>query len=390
MTEKLFWKDPYLTHFTARVMGQVQLEGSTGVELDQTCFYATSGGQPNDLGTLNGAAVKDVRFQSERLLHVLSEPLQTENVVGMIDWKRRFDHMQQHSGQHILSAAFYKLFGAETSSFHLGTESCSIELNQPSLNETQLRHAQTVTNEVISSATPVSVFFLDPAKAQQVALRKQPDVGENLRIIQIGEFDLSPCSGTHVRNAAEVGMVFVTGSEKIANGIRVSFLCGLRVIRQYQEDLSVLKNLSKLLTTSFELLPESVKNLQLQAKDLRKENEQFRQAALKDEATQLLQATAEWKGQKLMISAWERPYSEVRFLAQKLLEHPGIVGALASISDRRIVFFRNRDCAVEIRPVFQNFLDKWGIKGGGPPHFMEAGGFETQPDFEVRLRSLFG
>src|SRR5262249_14507085 len=171
MTEKLFWKDPYLTHFSARVIDQIPLEGSTGVVLDQTCFYATSGGQPNDLGTLNGAAVKDVRFQNEQLFHVLGEPLQKQNVDGVIDWKRRFDHMQQHTGQHILSAAFYKLFGAETSSFHLGNESCSIELNQPNLNEAQIRQAQTVANEVISSATPFSVFFLDPANAQKVALR---------------------------------------------------------------------------------------------------------------------------------------------------------------------------------------------------------------------------
>jgi alanyl-tRNA synthetase len=131
MTEKIFWKDPYQKEFTSNVLEQFAVPDGNAVVLDRTCFYATSGGQPNDTGKLNVAEVKDVRIEDGKLLHVIDQQLTTNEVSGKINWSRRFDHMQQHTGQHILSAAFYRLFQAETSSFHLGDLFCSIESCDP-------------------------------------------------------------------------------------------------------------------------------------------------------------------------------------------------------------------------------------------------------------------
>ena len=389
MTEKLFWKDAYQTRFSARVVEQFPVAEGAGVVLDQTCFYATSGGQPNDLGTLNGQPLIDVRVEGEKLVHVLSNLISHEQVEGVVDAKRRRDHRQQHSGQHILSAAFFRLFQAETSSFHLGDEYCSIELNKPGLTETQIRQAEQVSNDVIFSGISVDAFFIEPDQAGKYPLRKQPDVGENLRIIRIGDFDLSPCSGTHVKNTAEVGMVFVTGFEKISGGTKVSFLCGARIAGQYQKDLAVLKDLSKTLTTSIALLPESVRGLQSQIKDLRKENAQHKEGRLKAEAMKMLMNSESWNGHHLIISVSDRPYQELRYLAQKLAEQPGSVGALVSTSENRAVFFRHTMLTINLKSIFQEFLSKTSAKGGGAPHFLEAGNIAASSSLDPMVRSLF-
>jgi alanyl-tRNA synthetase len=389
MTEKLFWHDPYQTKFKATVLEQFPVPDGHAVILNQTCFYATSGGQPNDLGTLDSVSIKDVRIEDGRLLHILTAPLPADTAEGVLDWQRRFDHMQQHTGQHILSAAFYRLFQAETASFHLGEDFCSIELNQPNLAEEQIKQAEQLTNDIIFGATPVTAFFVDPERAIDFPLRKQSDLTESLRIIQIGDFDMSPCSGTHVKNAGEVGMVFIYGYEKLSQSMKITFLCGNRVHTKYKKDLAVLRNLSKTLTTSFELLPDSIAKLQSQLKDLRKQNNRLKEDTLKAEVADLLKQSENWNGKHRLIRIWNRPYEEIRFLAQKLSNEPRVIGIFASIMDKRAVFFKNPSVDVDLRPIFQSFLSKTGTKGGGPSHFMEAGGIQNVADLESVLPALF-
>lgn len=389
MTEKLFWTNPYQTEFSAAVVDQFPSEQGHAVVLDRTCFYATSGGQPHDTGLLNSLPVRDVRTEDDRILHIVPSRVDATNVNGVIDWTRRYDHMQQHSGQHMLSAAFYQLFQAETSSFHLGVEECSIELNNPNLKDSQVREAEQLANEVILSAKEVKSFLIDPEKAKDYPLRKKSDLTEALRIVQFGDFDMSPCSGTHVRNTAEVGAIFIYGFEKLSQTVKVTFLCGNRVRTRYHTDLAVLKSLSKTLTTSFDLLPASVNKLLSQIKELRKENMQMKEGKLKAEAMQLLVKAEDWYGKHLMIACWKRPYDEVRYLAQRLSEQGDIVGAFASVEDDRIVFFKNKNLNFDLRAVFQDFLMASGAKGGGAPHFMEAGNFAVATGLEQLLNQLF-
>jgi len=389
MTEKLFWVDTYLTEFSAIVEEQFPTADGHALILDRTCFYATSGGQPNDLGTLNSLAVRDVRFEKDKLLHILDKPLQGSSVQGKIDWVRRFDHMQQHTGQHILSAAFYNLFQAETSSFHLGEDYCSIELNRPNLSRLETQRAEDQANSIIFGATPIQTFFVDPERAKEYPLRKQSDLQEALRIVKIGEFDLSPCSGTHVRNSGEVGMIFIASLEKLSQTLKVSFLCGNRVAKHYHSDLDILKQLSKHLTTSAELLPESLVKLQEQLKETRKELTRLKEEQWKQEALQLYSKAADWRGMKFILKTWKRPYSELRFLAQRISEQPEAIGALVSLDEGRAVFFKNAQNDFNLRAVFQRFLQMHSVRGGGPSHLMEAGGFQASDAFDAQLRALW-
>lgn len=385
MTEKLFWNDPYQREFSATLQEQFPVPDGNALVLDRTCFYATSGGQPNDHGVVNEAAVKDVRIENGKLLHITQHPIGSKTITGKIDWDRRFDHMQQHSGQHILSAAFFRLFKAETSSFHLGELFCSIELNKPELKEAQTIQAEDLANEVITSATPVSSFFVDPAKAQDYPLRKQSDLTESLRIIKIGDFDLSPCSGTHVRNAGEIGSVFIYGFEKLSGSVKVTFLCGKRVRMLYHRDLLILKDASKKFTTAVESIPESISRLQTQIKDLRRENMKLKEARLNAEAMELLNSSE----RKLFIQVWDRPFEEVRYIAQRLSEQPEAFGAVVSKSEQRGVFFKHKDVQFDLKPLFRRFLEMTNGKGGGPPHLMEAGNLELSKDSQNLLQSIF-
>lgn len=389
MTEKLFWNDPYQTEFTASVLEQLEAPDGAAVVLDRTCFYATSGGQPNDLGAINSVAVRDVRVESGRILHILERPLDASTAAGVVDWKRRFDHMQQHTGQHILSAAFFRLFHAETSSFHLGEQYCSIELSKPDLKENQIREAEQAANDVLFAALPVKSFFVEPERAAEYALRKQSDLAESLRIIQVGDFDLSPCSGTHVKNTGEIGAIFIHGFEKLSQTCRITFFCGNRVRAHYHREAAVLKSLCKSLTTSVELLPDSVAKLLAQTKELRKENLQLKEKRLKAEAMELLVKSEDWNETHLLVRCFDRPYEEVRYIAQRLSEQAGVLGAMASMPDKRAVFFKHPGIAFDLKAAFASFLSATGARGGGPAHFLEAGNLPSQPGLEQQMHSLF-
>jgi len=341
------------------------------------CLHSQRGGQ--------FLPVKDVRFENKKLIHLLEKQIDDTEIKGTIDWKRRFDHMQQHSGQHILSAAFYRLFEAATSSFHLGIDFCTIEISKPNLSEQQIRQAEDVANEVITSARNVRVFFADPAETETLNLRKDPQVLEDLRIIEIPDFDRSPCSGTHVNNTGEVGQIFIYGFEKLSQTLKITFLCGNRIRNRYSRDLNVLKKLAKSLTTGIELLPDSVINLQNQMKDLRKEISWLKEERLKTEAQELLQQAGE-----RIIKVWDRPYQDVRFIAQKLSESENIYGALASTTENRVIFFKSKNNNRDLKAAFQQFLAGSGAKGGGPPHLMEAGGFKSSDRLEEQIIEALG
>lgn len=389
MTEKLFWNDPYQTEFTATVQERFAAPDGPAAVLDRTCFYATSGGQPNDLGELNSVRVKDVRVEDGKIVHVLERELAEDSVSGKIEWRRRWDHMQQHSGQHILSAAFFRLYHAETSSFHLGEQYCSIELSKPDLNEKQLTQAEQLANDIVCSAMPVQSFFVEPGRAGEYPLRKQSDLAESLRIIQIGDYDLSPCSGTHVKNTGEIGVIFIHGFEKLSQTCRITFLCGNRVRSQYHQEVAILKALSKKLTTSVELLPDSVTKLLSQVKELRKENTQLKEKRLKAEAMELLVSSETWHDMHLLVKCFDRPYEEIRYLAQRLAEQPGVLGALASTSEHRLVFFKHPAAPFDLKSAFASFLTATGARGGGPAHFLEAGSIPADPDLQQKMHFLF-
>ncbi len=275
MTERLYYSDSYLSEFRARVVGFDS--GGLRVYLDRTAFYPASGGQPFDLGTLLGggvvARVIEVAEEEDRIAHLLDGPLDAQEVEGRIDWERRFDHMQQHTGQHLLSAVFEELYAAPTLCFHMGVESSTIDIGVPSLDPGRAARVEDRCAEIVAQARPVAVAYEDAAAVS--GLRKESQRTGTLRIVSIADLDRSACGGTHVSSSAEIGPVLIRKLEKVRGNVRVEFVCGGRAIRHARRDYRLLSEISRELSAPFERAPELIASQAERLKALEKSGQRL-------------------------------------------------------------------------------------------------------------------
>jgi alanyl-tRNA synthetase len=251
MTERLYYHDSYLRQFDAQVLESAG-DGST-VYLDRTAFYPTSGGQPFDLGSIAGIAVRDVVDEGDRIAHLLAAPLAAGSVACSIDWARRFDHMQQHTGQHLISAVCEELFKLRTVSFHLGAESATIDLEGGPVDSRVISAVEARANEIVWENRPVDVTYEDAGSVQ--GLRKASEREGTLRVVSIHGLDRSACGGTHVRATGEIGAVLLRKLEKIRQSVRVEFLCGGRAVRRARADYEALNRVAQLFSASLDEVP---------------------------------------------------------------------------------------------------------------------------------------
>ena len=266
MTERLYYHDSFLYDFDARVVEAFESNGKPAIVLDRTAFYPTSGGQVHDVGMLivdgKQIAVTEVADEEDgRVLHFASEPLAIgAQVHGAVDSARRRDHVQQHSGQHVLSAAFIRLFNMPTVSFHMGEESCTIDLETTGLSAAQAQKAEYLANEVIAEDRAVGIRFVPLEEARQLGLRKLPPKQTgNLRLIDITDFDLTACGGTHVRATGQIGSILLRKIEKVKQGVRVEFICGLRAVNTARRDYTTLTEAAALYSSHIYDVPEQVR-----------------------------------------------------------------------------------------------------------------------------------
>jgi alanyl-tRNA synthetase len=253
VTERLYYHDSYLTEFRARIV-----EASPDrqkIYLDRTAFYPASGGQPFDTGQLGGIGVTEVVDEGERIAHVLSRPIEGEEIAGVIDWQRRFDHMQQHTGQHLLSAVLIELFNALTVSFHLGAESSTIDIERP-LEPKQFRQAERRANQIVFENRPVLVSFEDSSK--DLGLRKPTERVGAVRIVAIQDLDRSACGGTHVRGTAEIGPILIRKLDRIRGNQRIEFVCGMRAVERAQADYAALSAIARVFSAALDETPAVV------------------------------------------------------------------------------------------------------------------------------------
>ncbi len=288
MTDRLYYNDCYLHEFQARVM-EVADQGRRAY-LDRTAFYPSSGGQPFDLGTLGRVAVRDVVDEGDRVAHVLDAPVAVGEVTGEVDWTRRFDHMQQHTGQHLLSAVFEELCGAATVSFHMGAETSTIDVTASTLEPRQIERVEERCAEIVAEARPVLITFEDASA--DLGLRKASERTGTLRIVSIDRLDRSACGGTHVRSTAEIGAVQIRKLEKIRGTTRVEFVCGLRALRAARRDFRLLSEISRTLSTAFEDVPAFLTAQIEKAKTLEKTCQRLSAELAKREGGELHAATA--------------------------------------------------------------------------------------------------
>ena len=276
-THRLYYDDSYIRTFSARVLECVPGEpihspsgqqSTWEVELDQTAFYPTSGGQPNDLGCIGEAKILNVRDENDLILHLVDRELGRGEVRGSIDWERRFDHMQQHTGQHLLSAMFQERYGLPTVSFHLGTDLCTIDLRGPAPGAGVLEGAQRAGNQIIFEDRPVNVRYGTASQLAQAGVRKEVDREGILRAIEIEAADLQPCGGTHVKSTGPIGSILVRRCSKIRQDWRVEFVCGGRAERQAGRDFDLLRRMSDRLSCPSEDLPGAIEKLMAERDEL--------------------------------------------------------------------------------------------------------------------------
>lgn len=288
MTKKLYHDRPYQTTFTSHVLKNVSVNGNPAVVLNQTLFYPTAGGQPHDTGLLNSIPVVDVMENEEKeIVHVLDSPIDGTAVEGQIDWQRRFDHMQQHSGQHILSQAMKSAFKADTLSFHLGEESATIDVDRPGFDTKMITRIEEIANHVIFENRPITAHAVDKEELHRFHVRKPPTVEENIRIIVVEDFDSSPCGGTHCTRTGEIGILKIRQFENYKGGSRIHFLCGGRALKDYQRKSGILKQLTRNVSAGEEELNRIVQKTQNDLASLRHEHRNITKQLIENEALAL-------------------------------------------------------------------------------------------------------
>ncbi|MEW5900017.1 MAG: alanyl-tRNA editing protein, partial [Acidobacteriota bacterium] len=278
MTKRLYFEDSYAREFEAEVLEKFVREGKPAAALNQTCFYPESGGQPSDRGRLDGAVVVHVFEEEEKIIHLLDRELTSQKVHGLIDWPRRFDHMQQHSGQHILSQCFIEALNGETKSFHLGELTSTLEIGISAISEEELEKIELRANEVVFEDREIKTYFVPQERIEGVPLRKPPKKEGTIRVVEISEFDYSACGGTHCRRTGEIGLIKVTRWDKIRNNLRFEFLCGKRAWADYLLKNRAVQEISQKFSVQEKDAPAAVEKLFQEAKQARKKMRQLQEA----------------------------------------------------------------------------------------------------------------
>jgi len=370
-TNRLYYTDAYRTTFAGTVIDRD--ESGTRVYLSETAFYPTSGGQPNDLGTLAGVPVTDVVDEGDRIAHVLASPLPSSAATadGSIDWERRFDHMQQHTGQHLISAVFEDLFGFPTVSVHFGPDYSTLDVEAESVTRQQLLRIEARANSLVGEARPVVVTFEDAVTAE--GLRKASDREGTLRIVSITGLDRSACGGTHVKSTAEIGVVLLRSVEKVRKTIRIEFVCGQRAIRQARRDYEALGKIAASLSAS----PDDAAELVTGQADRLKDAENARKRLEKELATfrvrERYDASApDAAGVRTIVIRDAASMDDVRALAQAAFALPKVVVLGALSNPPSVLMASSEDSGVDAGRAIKECLAAVGGRGGGSPRIAQG------------------
>lgn len=306
------------------------VNGQPAVALTASAFYPTSGGQPHDTGLLNGVAVTDVRADDDTVWHLLEARLPGGPVQGEVAWPRRYDHMQQHTGQHILSQAFVVTNGAETVGFHLGVNSATIDLNQAAVSQADLDAAEALANQIIAENRSIHARFVSPEELPTLPLRRPPKVQSDIRVVEIAGFDWSACGGTHVRQTAEVGQIKIQRLDRRGAEARIEFLCGQRALADYRRKQGTVQALINRLDTAEDDLPAAVERLQDKLRAAQRQLREAQAELVAAEAARLWDA-GRTVGQRRVVQAYldNRTPETVKAIASALRAQPGCVAVLA-------------------------------------------------------------
>jgi len=388
-TERLYFTDAYLREFSARIVARDERGGHPAVALDQSAFYPEGGGQPADAGTLNGVPVLDVQAENGVVWHMLARPAPDDAVQGVIDWPRRFDHMQQHHGQHLLSAAFEQLYELRTVSFHLGTASSTIDLAGTALTDAQAVAVEELANQVIWEDRPVLARFVTADELVLLSLRKPPSVVGPVRVVSVPNFDHSACGGTHPRTTGGVGLLHIRRWERRSDVVRVEFLCGGRALHDLRWKNATIGRLAADLSVGAEELEATIRRVREAEERARKRLAVVGEQLIAHEAREL-SMLADLAGIVRVVrrSYDDRGIDELRALAKAIAAH----GCLALLGLRgekpQLVFARAEGLEVDCGALLRATLEPYGGRGGGQPALAQ-GGLPDAAQLDAALRAAF-
>jgi alanyl-tRNA synthetase len=384
MTTKLYWHDSQLTQFSAQVVDCFVQDGHQVVVLDQSAFYPGGGGQPYDTGAINAARVLAVSTADDgRMLHYLEGDVLFrigEMVAGAVDWPRRLEMLQQHTGQHILSQAFFQLFGAETRGFRIFEQVAEIDLTLDGSQDelaTAIGQAEEMANTVVFEDRVVRLHIVTPEEAAQLPLRKETFNTDCVRVIEIADFDWSPCGGTHARRTGEVGLIAVRGWERAKRMTRVQFVCGGRALRDYRAANQTATSVARRLSVGRDEALEAVARLLEEHKKLERRARALVELAAQAEAQELLAATPVTPTPRVILRIFDdRDFDDVKRLAHRLVANHGVLALLATRTRDlvRLVCARSADLPVEANTLLQPVCEQLGGRSGGKPEFAQGSG----------------
>ncbi len=383
MTDRLYYEDSYLTEFDAVVMRAQERDGRAIVALDRSAFYPTSGGQPFDTGTLNGARVTDVFVdENGEVWHEVDAPISVgEAVHGRIDWPRRWDHMQQHGGEHMIAGAVYNLTGGMTIGLHLGAEESSIDVEfsdgSTHMSDAVIARIEDYVNERIQRDAPIRCWFPDAEELAALPLRKRPTVKEHVRIVAMGDFEMVACGGTHPSSTGQIGLVKIVSAAPARGKLRLSFVCGMRAFADYRKNYNCAWAAANLLSTRPEKLPGLLEATLRRLKEAEHELNRLRREKLLASAPELVRAAEALPGGgRLVCALLDADPQALKDLASKLIEAEGVVALLGTKNGDKcsFVFARSADLGYPMGKILSEAARPLGGKGGGRPDFAQGGG----------------
>jgi alanyl-tRNA synthetase len=378
-TERLYYSDCYLREFDARIVETQFSPKGARVLLERSAFYPESGGQPSDRGTLAGKQVLEVLDEGDAVVHVLDGKPEGEFVQGVIDWARRFDHMQQHTGQHVLSAAFERIGNYKTVSFRLGAEISSIDLDSDRLGARQLEEAEELSNQIIFEDRPVHIFFRPDQEASQLDLRKPTFREGDIRLVEVENFDLSACGGTHVARTGAIGMIAVRKPERMKGLTRVEFLCGGRALHAARRDFQVLTESARLYSGSAADLPALIAKQSEELKAAQRARQKQAARLAEYMAAELLRNAPERNGRKIVRHVVPaESLGDARMLAHAIAANPSAVALIGAAGNPAKLFFAQQPGGPDdMGALLKQVAAKVGGMGGGARDFAQGGGMNS-------------
>jgi alanyl-tRNA synthetase len=341
--------------------------------LEQTCFYPESGGQPADKGTLNGVELIDVIEDEGRILHIVDQEVGETKVKGKVDWKTRFDHMQQHAGQHILSQSFWELMQGKTMSFHLGKDLSTLEIDVQKISDMELEKVEEKANKIIFQNREIKTYFVDEDKIGEVPLRKPPKKWGLIRVVEVSDYDFSACGGTHPSRTGEIGLIKILKWGRIRSNLCFEFVCGSRALKDYTLKNRILLQAASMFSVREEEVPDAVEKL---FADLKSGKKQIKNVSLKLSELEARDIRQNTEGRVIKKVYSGRSRDDVRHIALNIIRNPGYIVLFGLKADRKanLILARSEDVDFDMRELIPAASQLINGKGGGRPSLVELAG----------------